>query len=37
MQGTDPRSLLLEQPLLIYPVGDWDESASELQRIAPEH
>lgn len=24
MKGTDPRGLLSEQPLLIYPVGDWD-------------
>jgi len=24
MKGTDPRSLLTESPLLIYPVGNWN-------------
>src|SRR5262249_11611477 len=39
MIGTDPRALLSERPLLIYPVGDWDidpESAIEFLGFMPQ-
>ncbi len=39
MQGTDPRLLLSEQPLLIYPMGDWDidpESVIEFLGFMPQ-
>jgi hypothetical protein len=39
MKGADPRTLLSERPLLIYPVGDWDidpESVIEFLGYMPQ-
>jgi hypothetical protein len=33
MKGNDPRALLSEQPLLIYPVGDWDVDPESVIRF----